>query len=210
MLRSEDEFGKSQMGTTTRIEANIGDITKASDVDAIVNAANTSLLGGGGVDGAIHRAAGKELLAECRTLNGCDTGDAKITGAYKLPCKHVIHTVGPRWKGGKKSEPEKLVSCYRRSMEVAVENGIRAIAFPSIATGVYHFPLDLAAQIAVRTVRAFVREHPRALDLVEWLLLDEKTKEVYEQEIARAEATEIVNSSQFDEINRMLRDGMIF
>ena len=139
------------------IEIRRGDITKLA-VDAIVNAANTTLLGGGGVDGEIHRAAGPELLAECRTLCGCQPGEARITRGYRLPARFVIHTVGPVWGGGKNGEPELLASCYRRSIELAAANGIATLAFPSIGTGIYGYPIEQAAGIAVDTVRGCLRE----------------------------------------------------
>lgn len=160
-----------------------GDITKVTDVQAIVNAANSSLLGGGGVDGAIHRAAGKELLFECRLLGGCKTGQAKITKGYNLPCDYIIHTVGPVWNGGSRNEAELLASCYYNSLKVAMENGIRRIAFPSISTGIYHFPVELAASIAVQTVKRFLDENEDAFDLVEWVLFDDHTYQVYEAEV---------------------------
>ena len=196
-------------GKGTIIRLVQGDITKVSDVEAIVNAANKSLLGGGGVDGAIHRAAGRELLDECRKLHGCDTGNAKLTGAYKLPCKYVIHTVGPVWNGGRRREAELLAGCYRNSLQVAVDHQIRSVAFPSISTGVYRYPVDQAAELAVRTVFEFLDNHPGELDLVEWVLFDRRTYDAYENALTQLQAERIVNSPMLDQINRMLRDGLI-
>ena len=167
-----------------------GDITKINTVDAIVNAANNSLLGGGGVDGAIHRAAGKKLLEECRLLHGCKTGEAKITNAYKLPCKYVIHTVGPVWHGGKNGEQELLANAYRNSLQTAVEKGIRTIAFPSISTGVYSYPVDQAAAIAVKTVKEFCIRHPDAIDIVRFVLFDADTRRAYDHAIYEAEVNQ--------------------
>ncbi|HMO69794.1 MAG TPA: O-acetyl-ADP-ribose deacetylase [Novosphingobium sp.] len=156
----------------TRIEALRADITTLA-VDAIVNAAKSSFLGGGGVDGAIHRVAGPGLLAECRKLGGCATGDAKITGGHALPARHVIHTVGPVWRGGGAGEAELLASCYRRSLDLARENGLRSIAFPAISTGVYRFPVDRAARIAVAAVGTEIAAHPDSFDRIVLVCFDD-------------------------------------
>ena len=160
-----------------RISIHTGDITKLA-VDAIVNAANSSLLGGGGVDGAIHRAAGPELVAECQTLHGCKTGDAKLTKGYRLPARYVIHTVGPVWQGGAKGEAELLASCYRRSLEVASAHGCRTIAFPAISTGIYRFPKDEASGIAVNVVGDFLQKNA-VPEVVIFCCFDEATAELY-------------------------------
>lgn len=176
------------------IQLKKGDITKIDCVEAIVNAANSSLLGGGGVDGAIHRAAGPELLFECRLLGGCKTGQAKITKAYKLPCKHVIHTVGPVWNGGTHNEDELLADCYRNSLKLAAENQIRTIAFPSISTGIYSFPVERAAKIAVHTVNTYLKENPGQFDLVMWALFDDRTEKAYKNAVRLEE-----ECGQYDE-----------
>ena len=155
------------------------DITKL-DVDAIVNAANTTLLGGGGVDGAIHRAAGPELLEECQTLGGCRPGEAKITRGYRLPARYVIHTVGPIWRGGKRGEPETLANCYRSSLQIAVENGIKTIAFPAISCGAYGYPIPDAAQIALETVRDFLAGADR-MDKVTFVVWGDDIYDAYQQ-----------------------------
>jgi O-acetyl-ADP-ribose deacetylase (regulator of RNase III) len=161
----------------TKIEIVQGDITKQK-VDAIVNAANTSLLGGGGVDGAIHRAAGPELLEHNKKLGGCPTGEAKISPGFKLPAKYIIHTVGPVWNGGNRNEDELLANCYRNSLKLAVEKGIKTIAFPSISTGAYRFPLKRAANIALTETKKFLEQN-NFLDKIVFVCFDNETKEAY-------------------------------
>ncbi|MBU1090860.1 MAG: O-acetyl-ADP-ribose deacetylase [Candidatus Omnitrophica bacterium] len=161
-----------------KFEIKIGDITKER-VDAIVNAANTALLGGGGVDGTIHRAAGPELLKECRTLGGCKTGQAKITKGYNLPANYVIHTVGPVWHGGNKNEEQLLADCYINSLKIAKEHSIKTIAFPAISTGVYRFPINKAANIAIKTVKEFLASNPQ-IDKVIFVCFSKETFNSYE------------------------------
>jgi len=168
-----------------RLKIMVGDLTRA-EVDAIVNAANNTLLGGGGVDGAIHRAAGPELLAECRTLNGCPTGEAKVTGGYNLPSRWVVHTVGPVWRGGDQGEAGLLASAYRRSLEEAVRAGARSVAFPAISTGVYGYPKELAAAIAVRSVLDFLAGRPELVE-VRLVCFSESSAEEHRAALAASE-----------------------
>ncbi|MGH7573178.1 MAG: O-acetyl-ADP-ribose deacetylase [Gemmatimonadota bacterium] len=168
----------------TRLEALREDITDQC-VDAIVNAANSSLLGGGGVDGAIHRAAGGGLLEECRGIGGCPTGEARITSGHDLPTRHVIHTVGPRWKGGGRGEADLLASCYRSSLDLAAAHGLRTIAFPSISTGAYGYPVERAAPVAVGAVRVWLEAHPDRLELVRFVLFSERDLAIYREALER-------------------------
>ena len=170
-----------------RLHVTSADITTL-DVDAIVNAANTGLLGGGGVDGAIHRAAGPGLLAECRTLGGCATGDAKLTAGHHLPARHVIHAVGPVWRGGSKGEPEQLAGCYRRAIELAQEHGLRTVAFAAISCGVYGYPPDQAALVAVRTVAQALAGAP-SVERVDFVCFEPQVRAAFERALAGQRAS---------------------
>jgi O-acetyl-ADP-ribose deacetylase (regulator of RNase III) len=178
LMLSFDREEEARMSVFDKMRLVQGDITK-EDVHAIVNAANQSLLGGGGVDGAIHRAAGPELLEECRTLGGCETGDAKLTKGYRLKARHVIHTVGPVYKTGKSGEPEKLASCYRKSLEAATANGVATLAFPAISCGVYGYPIREASRIALGTVADYCNDHPE-IEEVRFVLFADKDLAVYQ------------------------------
>jgi O-acetyl-ADP-ribose deacetylase (regulator of RNase III) len=177
------ETGYMSKNVDMKIDIVRGDITKL-DVDAIVNAANTTLLGGGGVDGAIHRAAGPELLAECRTLGGCQPGEAKITGGYNLPARFVIHTVGPFWTGGRRGEAEVLANCYRISLHLALENSVKTIPFPAISCGAYRYPIIEAAKIAVETTQEFLANNDK-IDKVNFVVANDEIHAAYQRALAR-------------------------
>ena len=175
------------MNIAQKIELRLGDITKV-DVDAIVNAANSSLMGGGGVDGAIHRAGGPDILEGCRAIvarqGGCKTGEAVITTAGNLPARFVIHTVGPVWQGGTKNEQTLLANCYRNALRIAVENGLRSLAFPNISTGIYRYPKKEACEVALDAVRAFLSTHPDALDEIRFVCFDDENYDLYLERLA--------------------------
>lgn len=168
------------------IETVLGDITHTQHVDAIVNTANHSLLRGGEVNDAVHQAAGIELLEETQTLGGCRTGEAKLSNAYNLPVDYIIHTVGPIWNGGQHGEAKLLASCYANTLKVAMKHGLRKLAFPSISTGAYHFPVHEAARIAMKTIKAITQKYPDAFDLIVWVLSDSYTKDAYDQFLTEA------------------------